>query len=84
MFFALLYIKYKYILNITRLDGRSSGNDLLNFGFYTYSLSFNKDNTVYNLNVENNISKIAVCSENKDSLSMLCINENTINVSDIL
>lgn len=74
--------KKEYTLNITRPDGRSSENSLLNFSFYNHSLSFNKDNTVYNLNVENNISKIAFCTENKDSSSILCVNKNVMSVSD--
>lgn len=74
--------KKEYTLNITRPDGRSSENSLLGFAFYNHSLSFNKDNTVYNLNVENNISKIAICTENKDSSSVLCINKDKINVSN--
>ena len=62
-----------YTLNITRNYNKSSEKDMLNFEFIGYSINYNKNTTEYNLTIENDVSKLAICSESKENI--LCIND---------
>ena len=62
-----------YIINITRPDNRSTEKDMLEFGFVGYDIKFDKDTTKYNLNLENNVSKLAICDTEK--VGVLCLNK---------
>ena len=62
-----------YTINITRPDNRSTEKDMLDFEFVGHNINFNKDTTEYNLNLENDISKLAICNTSKTGV--LCLNE---------
>ena len=62
-----------YTINITRPDNRSTEKDMLEFEFVGYNINFDKDTTEYNLNLENDISKLAICNTSKTGV--LCLSE---------
>lgn len=72
--------KRNYILNITRPDNRNKENNLLSFEFIDYDIKFNKNTTIYNLTVDNDINKIVFSSS--CSANSLCINSSTISFSE--
>ncbi len=52
--------KKTYTLNITRPDNRNSDNNLATLKVTPGSLSFNKNTTTYNVNVDSDVTKIKV------------------------
>ena len=58
--------KKTYVLNITRPDNRNNNNYLKSLTISNAELKFNKDVTLYDINVDKNISTIKISAEVED------------------
>ena len=73
----------EYTILINRQDNRSTASNLLNLEFYNYNLSFNSATTNYTINVDSDISSLAICDSKPTTTGTLCINSNnSLSVDD--
>lgn len=68
-----------YTLSITRPDNRNSECNINNIEFYDYDINFNKNNTNYTINVEDEIDTVQVGDDEIcPSNSSICIKKDSL------
>ena len=77
--------KASYVLTITRKKILSSNSKLSNIKIIGYKINFNKDNTLYNLKIKDEVDKLDIYTVPEDSFATVEIlgNENLVDGSII-